>query len=322
MEDLNLQVIKGFGRKLKSCNKVKGMYLCNTDRGTKLVKKLDISKEKIMFEHIAKEKLYNNGFKNIDRFCVSLDGLPYYIFNGFIYTMSDYIDGIECDLSKNLNDAIVQVAQMHNKAYGLKYFNAPLNLYEFYNKRLIEIARLKKRINNLSSFTKLDILILQNYDYYYEQCKKAISILETSNYDEFYKNTQNKGLFCHNNYREENIVINIDGIYIINFDNCLCDIQMADLANIIRRYMKKPYCQELEAYNLLEVYNKIKSIDKEELKILLAMLTFPYKFTKVCNKYFNKRRSWIQNGITYSLEVYLANKDKNDKLLKLIEKDI
>ncbi len=322
MEDLNLQIIKGFGRKLRSYNKIKGMYICNTDKGIKLVKKVDMPKEKIIFEHTAKEKLYNNGFENIDRFCVSLEGMPYYIFNGFIYTMSNYIDGIECDLSKNLNEAVTQIAQMHNKAYGLKNIEMPLDLCKLYKKRLIEIARLKKRISTLSNFTKLDILIIKNYDYYYNKCKKAISMLENSKYNELLNDAKNRGLFCHNNYREENIIININGMYIINFDNCLCDIQIIDLVNIIRRYMKKAYCQQSEAYNLLEVYNKTKSLSKDELKVLLAMLTFPYKFAKICNKYFNKRRSWIQNGITYSLELYLANKDKTDELLNLIEKQI
>lgn len=322
MEDLNLQIVKSFGRKLKSYIKIKGMYICNTDRGMKLIKKVDAPREKIIFEHIAKEKLHNNGFQNIDRFCMSLEGMPYCIFNGFIYTMSNYIDGIECDLSKNLNEVVTEIARMHNKAYGLKNVQMPLNLCQFYKKRLIEIARLKKRINNLSSFTKLDILIMKNYDYYFDKCKKAISILEDSKYNDFLDDVKNKGLFCHNNYREENIIINVDGIYIINFDNCLCNLQMVDLANIIRRYMKKPYCQEIDAYNLLEIYNKTKSLSKDELKILLAMLIFPDKFAKICNKYFNKRRSWIQNGITYSLELYLANKDKTDELLNLIERQI
>lgn len=322
MEDLNLQVIKGFDRKLKSYVKVKGMYICNTDRGTKLVRKLDISREKIIFENTAKEILYKKGFKNIDKFCISTNGFPYYILNDSIYVMSDYIEGVECDLSKNCDIAVEQLAKMHTFSYGLSKCDIPMDIISVYKKRISEMARLKKRINSMSCLTDLDILILKNYDYYYNQCKKAIDILENSEYRKFAQNAKNRGLFCHNNYREENIVINVDGTYIINFETCCCDIQTLDLANIIRRYMKKTYCDEQKAYRFIEVYDSIKNISKEELKILFGILTFPYKFSKVCNKYFNRRRSWVQNGMTYNLEMYLVNRQKNDRLLKLIERDI
>lgn len=322
MDDLNLQIIKGFGRKLKNYNKIKGMYLCNTDKGVKQVKKIEGTKDKILVEHTAKEILYNKGFKNIDRFCISNEGMPYYIFNNCIYTMCDYIDGVECDLNKNLKQSVEQLANMHKLAYGLNKCNAPLDLIEFYNKRMVEIVRLKKRITNSSSFSKLDILILKNYDYYLNQCKKAIHILENSNYRQLLENTNSKGTFCHNNYREENIIININGTYTVNFENCSCNIQMLDLAFIIRRYMKKEFCDEVEAYKILEMYNNIKPISNEEMKILLAMLVFPYKFSKICNKYFNRRRNWVQNSMLYSLETYLVNKQKNEKLLKMIENNI
>lgn len=322
MEDLNPQVVKAFGRKFKSCSKVRGTYICCTDNGMKQIKKLETTKEAVLFQNTAKELLHNKKFNNIDRFYTSADGMPYYIFNDTIYVMSDYIEGVECDLSKNLKLSVEQLAQMHIAAQGLNKCNTPLDMIAFYKKRIIEMSRLKKRINNMSSLSDLDIMILKNYDYYYNQCLKAIDILENSEYKQLAQGAKNQGLFCHNNYREENIIINVNGTYTVNFENCSCDIQMVDLANIIRRYMKKPYCEETEAYQLLEIYNNIRPISKEEMKVLLAMLIFPYKFIKVCNLYYNKRRSWVQNGISYSLGLYLSNKEKNAKLLELIEKNM
>lgn len=319
MDDLNPQVIKGFGRHFKGYSKLKGIYLCNTDKGIKQVKKVNIPKDKIIFQHTAKEMLYNKGFKNIDRFCISIDNTPYYIFNNSVYTMSDYIDGVECDLSKNLKEAVEELAVMHKIAVGLPKYNPSQNLNELYKKRLIEMGRLKKKILNSSNFTNLDIMILKNYDYYYNQCKEAICMIEASNYKNFMELVKAKGILCHNNYREENIIINVNGVYITNFESCNCDIQIVDLVNIIRRYLKKSYFDEVEAYKLLEVYNKIKPLDNEELKIITAMITFPYKFLKICNLYYNKRRSWIQNGMIYSLELYLSTKEKNQKLLKLLK---
>lgn len=324
MEDLNPQVVKGFGRRFKGCNRVRGVYLCNTDKGIKKVKKVDSAKDNILFQHMAKEQLYSKGFKNIDRFCISVDGMPYYIFNDSLYIMSDYIEGVECDFSKNLKSAVQQLAVMHKSADGIKNLkcNDFIDINMFYKKRTIEMLRLKKRISNISSLTELDILILKNYDYYYNQCIKSIDMIEKSKYNELLNLAKQKGSFCHNNYREENVIININGTYVTNFENCTCDIHIMDLANIIRRYMKKPYCGEEQAYEILELYNNIKTIDKDEIIVLLAILTFPYKFLKICNKYYNRRRTWIQSGMTYSLELYLNNKEKNDRFLQLVEKNI
>lgn len=323
MEDLNPQVIRGFGRKLRSCNKLRGIYVCNTDKGIKQVKKLDVKKEIIMFEYRVKELLTNKGFKNIDQFCLALDGLPYYIFNDCIYVMSEHIEGVECELNKNLDLAVEQLAAMHKVSSGLNpsICNEPVNLIDLYKKRTIEMVRLKKRISSMSNLTNLDLLILKNYDAYYEQCVQSIEMLENSQYNMQIQTAKQRGDFCHNNYREENIIINVKGVYIRNFENSCCDMHSVDLVNIIRRYMKKTYCDEQQAFNILETYNKTNPINKEDITIILAMLTFPYKFLKVCNIYYNKRRSWVQNGITYSLELYLDNKEKHSKLLELIHRN-
>ncbi len=322
MEDLNSQVVRAFGRKLRNYSKIKGSYLCVTDKGPKVIKKVDNTKENLMFQHMLKEHLYDKNFPNIDRFCISLDGLPYYTFNNTTYIMLNHIDGVECDLIKNSEIAVKQLAIMHNLLYGLDNTinSVPCELVSFYKKRTSEMARLKKRISDVSNLTELDINILKNYDEYYNLCEKSIHILENSNYQQLINRAITNSIFCHNNYREENIIINVNNIYITNFENACCDIHMIDLANIIRRYMKNLECSELQAFKLLEIYNNIKPITKEELKVLLAILIFPYKFLKICNKYYNRRRSWVQNGMVYNLKLYLNNKEKNNNLLSLIEK--
>ena len=45
--------------------------------------------------------------------------------------------------------------------------------------------------------------------------------------------------------------------------------------------------------SLLEEYNKVKPISKEEYHMLQVLVSYPEKFWKVANQYYNNRKSWI-----------------------------
>ena len=324
MDELNPMVLKGFGRHLKNVSKTRGAYICNTDCGIRQIKKLDKKAEEIIFEYNVQQQLYNNGFKNIEKFELSLDGLPYYIFDDGIYTMSKYIDGIEASLNKNTQEIVLQLASMHKSAYGVKSTAIGKNedLIILLEKRISEMSRLRKRLLQLSNRTKLEVMILKNYEYYYELCQKSIEMLKKSKYSNIRQESLKKGEFCHNNYREENLILNIDGLYIVNFENCQNNIHITDLVNIIRRSIKNKECTEQEAFMMLEEYDKVKTLTKEEKEVIAALLFFPYKFLKICNKYYNSRKNWVQNNMIYSLEQYFEVKEKNEKFLKLLEKNV
>ena len=324
MDELNPTVLNGFGLKLKGFSRTRGAYMCNTDKGIKQVKRNDMKLEDIVFVHNAKQQLYNNGFESIDKFELSLEGLPYFIFDDEIYTVSNYIEGVEIDLSRNLIEVSRTLATMHKSATEVRSNKSEKNgdLISVLEKRITEMSRLKKRILQLSSRSKLDVMILKNYDYYYDLAQKSMEMLKNSDYRELMKNAFNNGDFCHNNCREENFILNVKDLYIVNFEECENNLHITDLANIIRRCIKNLSCTEKDAFLILEEYSKIRDISYQEKKVLMAMLIFPYKFLKVCNKYYNSRKNWVQNNISYSLEQYCSNKEKNENFLKILEREL
>lgn len=321
MDELNPMILNGFGLRLNGFSKSRGAYICNTDKGVKQLKKTDMKIEDIIFVHNVKQHLYNNGFENIDKFEVSLDNVPYYVLDDEVYTLSDYIEGEVSDLSQNYLQISQKIALMHKVSSEVNSFKEQknLNLISILEKRISEMSRLKKRILQLSSRSKLDVMILKNYEYYYDLAQKALEMLKNSDYEKIFKNSFEKGDFCHGNCREENFIFYIDDMYMINFEECENNLHIMDLSNIVRRCLKNNLCTEKDAFFMIEEYNKVKPLSKDERELLMATFVIPYKFLKVCNKYYNSRKNWVENNISYSLEQYLMIKEKNEKFLRILE---
>jgi len=62
--------------------------------------------------------------------------------------------------------------------------------------------------------------------------------------------------------------------------------------------MKKTDGEGTAGIRILDAYEEITPLSKEEKVLLRAMLTYPNKFLKLCNLYYNKRRTCISPAMT------------------------
>ena len=68
---------------------------------------------------------------------------------------------------------------------------------------------------------------------------------------------------------------------------------------------------------MLEEYQKEKRILEEEYDILLILFSYPEKFWKVVNHYYNNNKAWIPQKDIDKLNVIV---NQNDEKRKFIEK--
>lgn len=323
MEDLNAQILwQGYGLKLISFARTRTGLLCKTNAGMKELKKTRISETELEFVSRAKEHLYNKGFKNIDIYNQTIYGKPYYIYDENAYILEDYIESqrLDTESEENILKASETLASLHSASKGFSCNIIRSNIGKLpiiYDKRKTELMKVKKWINNQSNYSRFDILVLKNYDFYKDKAEKAKHILKGSKYNSIVQKAQNEKTFCHNAYKSENIrVLNENNeLYIKEFDNCAYDCCIVDLADFIRRYMKGPQCSAETIFKIIEAYNSVKSISNEELEVLYGLLNFPSKFFKIINNYYNKRKVCVSDFMVQRLERCVAQKDKNEKIL-------
>ncbi|NLJ88731.1 MAG: CotS family spore coat protein [Epulopiscium sp.] len=327
MKSLCSEVVKGFGYKLKSYTAFRNLYICNTNLGIKVIKVVENNIPRLLFQYSVKEHLYNNGFKSLDSFHLSLENKPYYIYQDNIYVMTNWLEGRECDFN-NLEDikkAILTLGDMHKISKGLVPVEGSLlrsfddDLPFIIKKRIREFNTMKKKINRQSHMTNFDLLFLKNYKRYEEYSLRALEWIEKVDYERIRIKVEKEKYFCHNDYTYHNLILLPAGpLYVTNFEKCKYGFPIYDLVYILKKIMKRHKWDTKIADELISLYDK--KIDIKEIKnILVSLLIFPDDFWKICNRYYNSRRSWAFQSPVNKLTFIINQKENQDKFIKYVE---
>lgn len=301
MEDLNINVAKGFGLRWKYITKEKASYLCHTEGGVKIIKKTSSEHRHIVFQQQLKTQLYDRGFRNIDLYGLSLNDTPYFEYNGETYVMTDRLCGKQPDF-QNTDDftlVIETIAKMHRESRGFApdgaiAFSKYNNIEETFARNIQDMAAIKKKLKKKSSLSDFDVTFIKNYEYYYAQMTEAVEGLQSSGATRSVTYTAN---ICHNLLKEENFFLSQGDIYLTNFSDCSFDCSVFDLADIIRRYMKTLPDDYIAISDIAEAYTRHNPLDKTELALLRPLIIFPGKYVKLCMQHYVKNRSFVPSAL-------------------------
>ncbi len=314
MEDINAQVLSGFNINPKSITKSKLLYILKTSTGTKQLRLNPSPAKRICFAHNVKENLLTNGFGFTDRFIPSVQNRPYYQLGNNTYTMTPFIEGHESDFSdaECIKKSICRIAQMHKDSAIIKNFNEtpPIseNLINYCEKKIKRFKALKKQTQNKSSYTDFDIIFIKNFDFFLNEAEKSVNLLKESSYDKLYKKAIENNSIAHHGLMEETILHSKTGVYIMGFEGCTVDIPLMDLADIIKRYIRKHNENYAGANELISEYCKINPLSKEEIDVLYAYLVFPDKFINTIIEFYSKKRSFTPNSTVNRLTKTIGQK--------------
>lgn len=303
-------------------------FIIRSSDGKKFLKKSLIAPERVLFVHGAKEHLYNNGFQCIDRFCCTKSGSPYFLLDGICYTVSEFIEGRECNFDNREDVALSSraLAALHNASLGyippagarIQDDIGKIPLY--FSKRLEELRKLKK--NAAKGKSRFDHLFLQYFDQFYNMGEYVLSQITESCYEALSEKARKDGGFCHHDYTYHNIIFNNDDISIINFDYCCFELKVYDIANLLRRKMRKCNWDISDAAEIIREYRKVGSISDEEFLIMKYILLFPQKFWRVANRFYNTRRSWSERSFLSRLQEVVDEMEFHRKFMDRYEEII
>jgi len=326
MQGIEKELAQCFGIDVKSIYPYKDAYVAVTSAGKKLVKRVMFSPERLKFVHGAKEHLVNNGFTGVDRYIVTQTGEPGFWCGDFLYVMTDYIEGREScfDDDEDLGKAAEALAAMHRASAGYvppegsRARDDLGRLPAYFSKRLNDIRKMRKQARKGKS--RFDHLFLQYADYFIGMGENAMERLSSSSYDALVDRTRNERTFCHHDYTHHNILLDGRRVTITNFDYCCFELRAYDIANLIRRKMRRCSWDISKAELIAEAYNKISPLCREEFEIVGIMLEFPQKFWRVVNRYYNSRRSWSEKVFMGRLEEVIEETRPLEVFLKAYDK--
>lgn len=325
MDDINEKVLReGFGIKLFSGFKTRTGFVCRTDKGMKELKKAAEEKG-ILFENDVKEHLIQKGFISLNRFLPALDQKPCFFYNGVYYTLENYIEtqAIDDTMEENWVKGAKLLGNFHRAAKGLTSEYGRTNagrLPILYEKRKRELQRIRKRISRQSCYNEVDLLVLYNYKRYNERIQASENLLIDSQYADYADMAIKEQTFCHNAFKPENIRLTEKGTFVLTgFGKCAYDCCMTDLAEYLRRYLKTENCCCDTIEKIIKEYNSVHDLSIGEIDIIYGMLLYPYKFLKLCNEYYNKRRVCVSEAMVQRLHKCIVANNRAEKILDQIK---
>ncbi|MGN0374858.1 MAG: phosphotransferase, partial [Butyrivibrio sp.] len=176
-----------------------------------------------------------------------------------------------------------------------------------------EIKRIRKYLYGRNNRTEFELLATAGCDIFYEEGKRAIAKLE-----EFApENKLHKGL-CHGDYNFHNVCFAKQLPVVLNFDKQNYNFLMADLYCFMRKIMEKNDWDYKLGYHMIDEYDKERNITEEDIELLSVLFSYPEKFWKILNGYFNSNKAWIPQKKLDKMKKFLEQNEKRLDFIKTI----
>ena len=359
VEDRSQEALKKYHLKIYNIYRARGAFLLETDCGLKLYKSFEGSRNRVLLEHKVKEHLFEYGYPNTDLFVKTIDDdIVSEDSQGNQYIMKDWFVGEECNLKEltQIETAAGNLARLHNILQEIDFTkeqvenNTSNNLTETFDKRNRELKRVKGYIRDKRQKNEFEISYLNYYECFYQQGLSAAKELANINYLELLEDSINHRRVCHGNYTYHNIMM-LQGkseamnkshiasglarqpilsaaelvlcgssmVATTNFEKAYVGLQISDLYQFVRKVMEKNDWDIFYGNNMIEAYDRINPISKNELKILYLLLLYPEKVWKITNFYFNGKKSWVSDRNIQKLNSIGEQNSKKEMFLKKLE---
>lgn len=303
MEEKIADLLAQYDLTVYRAGRVKGAWILETDQGLKNLGGCSYSEGKVQFEQKVKQFAVNNGFAGVDLYVPNRE-------QGFLvqgpyneqFVMRNWFYGEECN-AKNREHVIKSVetlAKLHTCMEGMeltaveKEFCLQPKLPELFERRNKELRRVRTYIRSKKQKSLFEQSFLTQFDAQFAGAEQATRLLQEVEYEQYYSEQIEKGSLLHGNYTHHSVLLLPEGdMAVIGFDKAVTGIQIQDFYQLFRKLMEKWEWDISLGDSMLAAYHRIRPIPEVEQKLLKLMLSYPEKFWKVANQYYNNRKSWI-----------------------------
>lgn len=330
MDDRLDEVIKKYSVTVKSKHRIRGAVLLDTDKGIYMIKTYTASKKRLLFEEEVKKLLLNNGYKDVDYAIPNTDNeLLTDDGSGSKWIMKKWYNGEECDI-KDMRKVLLASSNMavlhkimvigQNSTYVLPVKTNKLDIRGLFLRHNREIKKVHSYIREKRQKNEMEICLLNSYQNFFEQGKKAEEFLKESGYDKLFNDTVNEGKVIHGSYNYHNIMLSGNRVITTNFEKADIGLQIIDLYDFIRKVMEKNSWNMNIGIQIIESYKKERKLEKEEQKVLYALLLYPEKYWKLVNFYYNGKKSWMSAKNFEKLRRICSQEKERLNFLKEVKK--
>lgn len=323
MNDRAVELLEQYEIEVIRTKKGRGAIVCETDQGCLILKEYTGSGDKLNLQNRLLQNISEKELIQAEQIVPARDGsLLVRDVDGTGYVLKTWIEGRECNIydRSECSLAVSLLAQLHRcmelpvDTPGLPAPFSPEKEYEKHNR---ELKRVRKYLKQKGQKTWFEISLLNSFDYFLELAQtvteewKAYSVLAET------PEAPDNGFvtFCHGDYQYHNILKGSNGWFLVNFEKCLPDNPIRDLYLLMRKLLEKGNWTVSLGMELLAAYEKENPLPAMSRIDLYYRLSYPEKFWKIANFYYNSGKAWIPGRNQEKLEKLIAQEKEKQHFL-------
>ena len=346
MNEKSLEVLNQYDVKIMGCVRGRGGILVSTDKGEKLLMECSKQDKYYLREDCITRAVKENGFENVDTYVRNSDNEIISVLpdEGRKYVLKDMYPGSECNV-KNLRDIKASVSTMAKLHIALKAASSSLcindsgvrlsrgSIKDTVERHTRELKMAENYLKNKKRRTEYELTIYRQLGKFYSEARTAVDMLQNSEVEARLEKALDSNELIHGNFNYHNVIIcdkpergncpagsNTAGVMtaVTNMEKCRVDCQIWDLYQFMRKILEK-YNWDIDlAFKMLDEYDKVKPVEDGELKVLSVLFTFPEKFWKITNYYYNMNKAWVPPKSIEKLENCIAQNGRRLDFLATI----
>ena len=295
---------------------------------------------RVVFTYACMQYLAEQRFTQTERYLPTREGLPYVLVESVPYIAVPVYKGKECSIDhlEDVSKAAEVLATMHQASVGFTgkkalETTAKYTSSEFQGQPYIrlEAGRMpelfKKRCGELERFQRLSRKSVHPFDCAYfkmaeeniQQAQDVCNLLASGVYQRALAVCLEQGAICHKDFTAHNVLFCADEPVVLNLEECSIDLPICDLANLVKRRMRKCGWKIEDAVGILQAYERIRPLNSDERILLYAILAFPQKLWRVVNKYYNSRKTWCEKSCLQKLKEIQGERGAWERFLEALD---
>ena len=328
MDDKNKQIYEQYELEVDNVYKKRGFIYLESKDILYVVKPYNYTEKKAELECLVKRVLADRGFDLID-IMLKNNNQVYLTQNkyGNKFILKKWYRGEECDVTNiyDVEKVSRNLARLHKVSHGIRLDYAEavipckniIHEYENYNK---ELKRVRKYILKKKRKNELEIKILKYIDSYIQEAEYYYSKLKNCDYEKIYNEAIENNNICHGDYNHHSVIINNDMVCTVNFDKIAYGVCVYDLYSFLRKILEKNDWNDQLGINIIESYNDERELSLAEKEIIYIFLSYPDKFRKLVNSYYNGKKALVSARISEKLEELINGEVKKKEFLSIMKK--
>lgn len=188
MNDRNTEVLEQYEMEVSSARRGRGAWICETDRGLKLLREYKGTKKRLEFEEEVLNVLKNEGLTQVDQYVRNREGeLQSVGQDGLRYIVKDWFSERECDVrdEPEILRAVAQIARLHRILRGVavreewnlgSILSEPME--EEMKRHNRELRRARSFISARRGKSDFELCVIGNFSLFFDQALEAQRGLE------------------------------------------------------------------------------------------------------------------------------------------------